>query len=232
MINKKTSKHKTVLKSSLIIPLVFSALFLFCVKPEFEEKVYMNSVRVYSEPELIYDFESDAYGILSSKNVALNEAGEPFNGSKRHFDYQTNKLFSERTYENGYLKEILYHDKRASNTIQKEVITYEKGMPTAITSYNWNGELHSERKPVYKNGQYIGDQTYNKDHVLIYEVLFISFTDGLGSIKEWHPKGQLKFEAGYKQGMSYEGLMTSYDEFGNILEQELYEDGKLIEKIK
>jgi antitoxin component YwqK of YwqJK toxin-antitoxin module len=32
--------------------------------------------------------------------------------------------------------------------------------------------------------------------------------------------------------MIYHGLMTLYDENGEILEQELYEDGELVEKIK
>ena len=54
----------------------------------------------------------------------------------------------------------------------------------------------------------------------------------LGYNKQWYSNGGLKFEAYFKGNIEYEGLMTLYDENGEILEQERYEEGELVETIK
>jgi antitoxin component YwqK of YwqJK toxin-antitoxin module len=57
--------------------------------------------------------------------------------------------------------------------------------------------------------------------------------DGLGHVRIWHrSNGELAFEAFYTGDKVYQGLMTEYDEDGNIIMQERYEDGELIETIK
>ncbi|MCH2450170.1 MAG: hypothetical protein MK198_08485 [Gracilimonas sp.] len=49
----------------------------------------------------------------------------------------------------------------------------------------------------------------------------------------WHrSNGELAFEVFYTGDYVYQGLMTEYDEEGNIIMQERYEDGEMIEKIK
>jgi len=58
-------------------------------------------------------------------------------------------------------------------------------------------------------------------------------TDSLITTKAWHPNGQLAWEFQMKiPGGGRQGLTTIYDENGAIVEQERYEDGELIEKIK
>lgn len=54
----------------------------------------------------------------------------------------------------------------------------------------------------------------------------------LGYHKTWHPNGQLKYEAYFESNIQYEGLKTFYDENGNIIQQERYENGELVETIK
>lgn len=53
--------------------------------------------------------------------------------------------------------------------------------------------------------------------------------NGMGFTREWHPNGQLKFEMGWDENREYHGLMTKWDEEGNILDQENYSHGKKVE---
>jgi antitoxin component YwqK of YwqJK toxin-antitoxin module len=57
-------------------------------------------------------------------------------------------------------------------------------------------------------------------------------TDSLITTKAWHPNGQLAWEFQMTvPGGGMHGLTTVYDENGDIVEQERYDDGELVETI-
>jgi antitoxin component YwqK of YwqJK toxin-antitoxin module len=111
-------------------------------------------------------------------------------------------------------------------------MVYEEGVLKSTTAYHKDGSLKSKYEYDFIGGQFRTIKQFNEDSMLVEE--WISPTDNkpLGTIKQWHENGQLKYEAYFTGNIKFQGLMTLYDEQGNILEQERYEDGEIIEKIK
>lgn len=101
---------------------------------------------------------------------------------------------------------------------------------TQITRYIKKNKLHGEG--IYESGVLKSSTLFDADGILIWEVTGPESDIKPGTLKEWYPNGQIEFELTFHTGMKYHGLMTLFDEKGEILEQELYEDGEMVEKIK
>lgn len=54
-----------------------------------------------------------------------------------------------------------------------------------------------------------------------------------GILKYWHREGGLQYEAHFlSDPRNFHGLVTEYDQEGRVIEQERYQEGTLLEKIK
>lgn len=136
----------------------------------------------------------------------FDESGTPFTGTQQMRYEKNDSLFSETVYENGVRK--------------------------STTAYHEDGTLMGKSEYGYVGEKFRTVKEYNRDGLLIEEWLTPTNGDSLGTIKQWHPNGQLKFEMTFKSGMKYHGLMTMYNKDGEIIKQERYENGELVETIK
>jgi antitoxin component YwqK of YwqJK toxin-antitoxin module len=108
---------------------------------------------------------------------------------------------------------------------------FEDGYRVTRINYDDDVEISFRYEFEYENSNLLVRRKFNKSDILIEEWTAHINRDP-GSIKEWHRNEQLKFDVQYYDNLEYEGLMTLYDEEGNILEQKRYEDGELVETIK
>ena len=138
--------------------------------------------------------------------IRYDANGDPFTGIQQYRFERNDSLFSEYVYENGITKSATVYIRKGDSTT-----VYE-------TEYGYIGN-HFKTLKEFKNGVLIeeGEDAESNE---------------LGYHKQWHPNGQIRYEATFTGNIQYEGLMTLYDEEGNITEQARYKDGKLVEKIK
>lgn len=158
----------------------------------------------YAIPELHFDGKrSEELGIPLTSGAHFTSSGELFTGTQKVYYTENNSLYMELFYEGGInIGSIMYRD--------GDVVRQKH----TLSNSNHTKEM------------YVND-------VLIYQDIPPSKTeDGMGHFRSWHKNGQLSFEVFYTGDMVRQGLMTEYDEEGNILMQERYEDGELVETIK
>lgn len=106
---------------------------------------------------------------------------------------------------------------------------FNEGLRQQTIAYNEDGSIKGTYKYKYKNGHFVGGTEYYSDGSKKLDWLQGGASeDGLGFTKEWHPNGQLKFEMQWDENNQYHGLMTKWDEQGNIIAQEKYEHGKQV----
>lgn len=115
--------------------------------------------------------------------------------------------------------------------------TFENGILIGGIIFDETGNQSSRFQSDFENGVRVGFRNYDAhDQILLGWARTTEPGDSLTLMREWYPNGQLKFEmtsySGEERPMIYEGLMTLYDEQGNVLQQELYENGVIAEKIK
>jgi antitoxin component YwqK of YwqJK toxin-antitoxin module len=117
--------------------------------------------------------------------------GNYYSGTQNHYYKDSNELAFSEEFKNGYrVSRINYHE-------------------DGNISYRYEFE--------YENDNLIARRRISKSDILIKE--WTAPVNGEpGSIKEWHRNGQLKFEVQYLGDLEYEGLMTLYDEEGQIIE--------------
>ena len=109
--------------------------------------------------------------------------------------------------------------------------TFEKGIQTGAVIYYDNGDTVRQKHGVYLNKPHL--KKMYKNGILVYEnVPPTQSKDGMGHVRLWHKNGQLSVEHSYTGDQVKQGLLTEYDEEGNITMQERYEDGELVETIK
>lgn len=110
---------------------------------------------------------------------------------------------------------------------------YEDGIETG-SLMTMNGDVILQKKGWYQNAPYL-KESYNNGVLVWKHVPPAENEDGLGYVRMWHQNGELAFEVLYTgdpMDKVRQGLMTEYDEEGNIIKQERYEDGELVEKVK
>lgn len=236
------SRHSSALvkrsRASLLLILTFSIGLMFCTNSMngFHpiEEIMMNGVAYTSDPVLYSKVEwvetkigTRHFKQEDRKMYSVDQ--KVFTGDREFFNKNTGELAWIEQFENGLNTTSFY--------ISNDLITSSGA---------------SEFHHTYKNDEQVEMVAYNKDKAVVYkweisdsvtrhygpneQLTFDSHSkiiDGkrVHSLREWHPNGQLKFEM-TSDSLGYQGLMTLYDEQGEVLQQERYEDGELIEKIK
>jgi antitoxin component YwqK of YwqJK toxin-antitoxin module len=140
--------------------------------------------------------------------IMKTEEGEPFTGS--------NKLFDPKT---GILK--------------KEAI-YENGLPTSIKTYNGVGQVSFRTVFEYSEGLPIKQRYYMLGQLFSEYIYPTPERDYQGVQRYWHTEeGVLQYEAHFLMDPdNFHGMVTAFDTQGSIIEQERYENGALVEKLK
>jgi antitoxin component YwqK of YwqJK toxin-antitoxin module len=137
-----------------------------------------------------------------------NEEGEPFSGTQRLLNLENNSLKIKTEVDEGVIKSrTVFHD---------------------------TGEVHNRIEYEYRGDTLV----YSKSIIngkFFQENFYPSISEsGMLVTKTYFPNGQIQHESQQlfvDETGSYQGLMTLYDEEGNILEQDLYDNGKLIKNL-
>ncbi|NGP77617.1 hypothetical protein G3570_13290 [Balneolaceae bacterium YR4-1] len=211
MMAKKFSAFRSGSKGIFLLPLILSFSLMFCTQSKeksYPHKVSGSTDKLYTNVNLYVNPQrSDELNIEQrGMGIRYDSAGNPFTGTQQFRDVNNDQLLSESEYVDGILK--------------------------STTAYHDDGSLKLKYEYGYVGQKFKTTKHYNEDGLMIEEWVNPTSTDSLGYIKQWHPNGQLKYEAYYIENLQYQGLMTLYDKQGNIIEQERYENGELIEKIK
>ncbi len=209
MMAKHFSSFRSSAKSILTVCFVSFLSFVFCTQTEIDsDELYTNvQLKLISLP---YEQIQDSGGYYDSRMVDTD--GNLFTGTQNWYFKKDEQLFLSITFKEGHrVKKQTF--RRTGKELYRVEIEYD-----------------------FETGEQISMHSFD-DGILSIESFASSPEDhGLDVYREWHPSGRLKFEmTSYSEEdrpMVYEGLMTLYDEQGNILQRELYKDGELVEKIK
>lgn len=218
MMSKKFSALRSGTKGLILAPILLATTLMFCTnQSNYPMKITRDSDVAYFNTHLYADHEKsrELMGERDGPGIRFDANGDPFTGIIELRYLNNDSLFSETEFKNGIMKSSVRYDKEG-NALDK----YEYG--------------------------YIGNQFKLIRHIDSTGMLVEEWVDAtpekLGYHKQWHPNGKLKYEAYFTGNirpkglkifnMQYQGLMTLYDEEGNIIEQANYEDGELVEKIK
>lgn len=195
---------KTAILFNLAVLILVS---INCQKRTVTEKSFGESDELYADVKL--HLENPVKDYTNGRTLKMYDwTNKPFTGVQSHFYKANDELYSQFEYEEGLLMSAKHFDTSGNQRVR---VQYE-----------------------YDEDQRVSTRQYNEADILIVEsVSDVMSSDGIGTRKEWHPNGQLKFEMSFtsepKKPMIYQGLMTLYDEQGNITKQENYKDGVLIE---
>ncbi|MEX0608083.1 MAG: hypothetical protein WD016_04145 [Balneolaceae bacterium] len=126
------------------------------------------------------------------------KSGEPFTGTQTYRYTKTDSLYSVTTFQEGF---------RSQST------GYSQDNGSVLWRIAFIGSEISKREEYYADG------TKKMEWLLAGPGVEESYT------KYWHENGQLSFEMFWNEQNQYHGVMTKWDEEGNILEQESYENG-------
>ena len=107
--------------------------------------------------------------------------------------------------------------------------SFQDGFLTGSVAFKKDGSVRAKYEYKFNNGNHVGLTEYYSDGSKKSDWLQGGASeDGLGFTKEWHPNGQLKFEMQWDENNQYHGLMTKWDDKGNIIAREKYEHGQLV----
>lgn len=166
---------------------------------------HSNGFSFYTDTELSANVVNDGSVFGGPVLRYKGTDGNYYSGTRDYYHKDSNELAFSEKFEDGY---------RVTR------INYDDGVEI---SFRYEFE--------YDDSNMIVRRKFNEAGILI-EEWTAPINRKPGSIKEWHPNEQLKFEVHYLGDLEYEGLMTLYDENGEIIEQDRYEDGELVETIK
>lgn len=206
MMFRTYSRLRSGSKMALLLPVLAMLTLTFCSRKTVYSKSDLSLNKTYySVPKLHANpTRSKELGIPVSDAAQFTSSGKPFTGTKKIYYTSNDSLYMKQYYKNGIeTGSLMYRD--GDSTRQK---------------YDWS--LHKPNlKESYTNG------------ILVYkDVLPSESKDGMGHVRQWYKNGQLSFEVSYTGDHIKQGLMTEYDKKGNIIKQERYKDGKVVEKIK
>ncbi len=208
MMMKPYSLTRTGSKKLVLIPLIAALTLTFCTKEKEPTVVNLSDI---IQPTVYYDIELYSDADRSEKLglpffAKYTSSGELFTGTKRVYHAETDSLHMK--------------------------LFYEDGLNTGALM-TMNGNIHRNKNRIYLGKPHIEEMYVNE--VLVYQDIPPSDNeDGLGRIRTWHRNGKLSVElfyTGYTGNKLYQGLMTTYDEEGNITEQKRYEEGVLVEQV-
>ncbi|MEL7834253.1 hypothetical protein [Fodinibius sp. Rm-B-1B1-1] len=197
-------RHYSPFRSILNTALLLPILVLltFCCK-EAENKVQYPET-TYSNVELHLDGKRDKK-LEKPLGTHYTSSGEPFMGTRKIYYSDTDSL---------HMKQF-----------------FEDGIQTGSVIYYDDGDIVRQKHGIYLNKPHLKEMYENG--ILVYEnVPPTQSKDGMGHVRLWYKNGQLSVEHSYTGDQVKQGLLTEYDEEGNITMQERYEDGELVETIK
>ncbi|MBD3617400.1 MAG: hypothetical protein HUJ22_12600 [Gracilimonas sp.] len=210
---KMMIKHYSPIRSysikMILLPVLLIVTVMFCTRePDYPMKMTGNSDVLYSTVDLYVNPPRSEELNIKKRGLGIryDSEGNPFTGAQQYRYVKNDSLFNEVVYENGIMKSSEAYIKDGDS------------LDIYKSEYDYIGE-HYKGVKYYKNGVLLEEW---KD----------AESNELGYHKQWYLNGQLKYEAYFEGNIEYEGLMTLYDDEGNIIEQARYQDGSLIEKIK
>ena len=208
MMGKKFSALQSGTKSLMLAPILLATALMFCTQqPDYPIKMPASNDVLYSTVDLYVNPPRSEELNIEKRGMGIryDSEGNPFTGTQQYRYVKNDSLFNEVVFEKGIMKSSVGYDK-SGNTLDK----YE---------YGYIGDQYKMVKQIKPNG-------------FIVEEWKDATPDELGYHKQWHINGQLKYEAYFEGNIEYKGLMTLYNEEGNVVEQERYEDGEIVETIK
>ncbi len=206
MIIKSYSSVRSGSKSLLFLPILALLTLTFCTQKT--DYTNLDFSTTYSDVELHYDANrSKELGMPVTLGAQFTSSGELFTGTQRVYYKENDSLHMELYFEDG-LNVGSVHER--------------------------DGDIYRQVHGTYRDKRHF-EEMYVNDVLVHKDIPPGKNEDGLGQVRMWHENGQLAFESfytGYTGNIVKQGLMTEYDEEGNIIQQERYEDGELVEKIK
>jgi antitoxin component YwqK of YwqJK toxin-antitoxin module len=161
------------------------------------------------ELEPYVDWDKNIRAISTdSGRIHIDSSSKPYTGTANMFRKGSGILISENIFLNGREIASTYYSSDGKLRADYHVITYSGKKKISYSIYYENGNKREEF--------WDPEHTYPE----------------LGYVKKWYEDGTLKSEYSWGLGYSLNGYVTSYDKQGAVIEQELYDNGKFIEKIK
>jgi len=219
-MGKKISKIKVGAVWLFVLPLSVALIIVFSAQTDdYPQTISMQEIwdsmppTTYHDVELKYEGSPGLYHPLDERTgVLIGPNGKPFTGERNTYRVETDSLIQKETIVNGKITQTEFHMYDSTGVFQYRSVV--------IPSLDEDGNTVSS---------YYDDRLSDS---LVLNMKKID-TDSLITTKAWHYNGELAWEFQMKMpGGGMHGLTTVYDEKGVIVEQERYEDGELIEKIK
>ena len=207
MMVKEFSFLRSGSKTVVLLPILALLMLTFCSK-EREYKVDKPQT-IYTNVELHLDGERDKE-LGKPLGTYYTSSGEPFTGTQKIYYTENDSLYMKQIFKDGIQTEA--------------VIYYPDSSPL-------HGKIVRQKHGVYLDKPLLKEMYENE--VMVYEnVPPTESEDGMDHVRLWHDNGQLSVEHAYTGDQIKQGLMTEYDEEGNITRQERYENGEVVEVIK
>lgn len=226
LMAKRSSRYTMFTKQFALLPVMMLFLFIFGAKerPGLYESPYKS---VLGQEYVVYQFVSDeAY----YSDIKLNVKAEPkskFANLKRKHDDNGN-LFSGEQNWYGRQNDKLYY-----------VYAYEDGLEIEFRGYDLDGALRFKQERTYNEGKEVYSKTFVYQDGTEVLLLYSKRENGFVTSTTLYENGRINQEYTYQENDDnrlrthiYHGYMTHYDEEGNIISQNLFDNGELIEKIK
>ena len=204
MMQRKNSVLRSSVVSSFVLPALILLALIFCTQRSISDDA------IYADVELSSEVINENLPYNSASRIFYGPDGEKYTGEQNWYFEKTGTLHRKHIYHEGREVQVDIFDLHGNQLSQFKTIwsTGESGME--VTSHF---KLDASNEPT-----------------LIWEN--IAF-DSVTVVKKYFPNGQIEHEYAYEATHGeYDGLMTSYDEDGNILALARYDMGEMVEKIK
>lgn len=203
MMIKQYSSPRFHSKKMVFLPVLVALTLMFCTNQKESDYSDFNFSTTYNNVDLHYDADrSEELGVYFGAQYTSD--GELFTGTQRVYHKENDHLHIELHYKDGInIGSVMTRD----------------------------GDIYRQVHGIYLDKPHFKEM-YVNDILVHQDVPPTESEDGMGHIRMWHENGELAFEVSYTGDTVYRGLMTEYDEDGNITMQERHEDGEVVEKIK
>ncbi|MDZ7716066.1 MAG: M56 family metallopeptidase [Balneolaceae bacterium] len=226
MMGKQISRTRSNSIKIFIAPVVLCLSLMFCTNQNTENGLVAYEFKggvegeMYESEPVLYAKEEKKFhdrDLFPSYPIILNENGEPFTGTRRFYNSNTNETGWEEVYNEGILTKTIYRNEELMDKRNVSYITYqfENGGYVAKTVYDTTKTMLT-RSEYTDNSQ----RSYGPDGQLI----FLGYTiDGKKWTyqKWWNLNGDLLMESSLARDSSGVQKLKStlYDEEGNIKDQ-------------
>lgn len=250
MMTKRFSPLRSYSKLTFILPLFIVLAFLFCTKTEpvygFKIQDHRNlghpmqpigrtGTMYYSDTILKMKIvpHPDSAGVMKPRHdgFTYSEDESLFTGTQRFSLENSDVVAFENIYEKGLRTGYRFYDEKGA-LVQRGETIYEEGNRVFGASYDKNGNEIHRIEQSFDGDARLSMRMYSYGNMTLEMIYPSTENSNIGTYKTFHENGALKFEMPATNSNEYNGLMTLYNEQGEILEQELYKNNELVEKIK